>query len=102
MDELEARAQRSLHRLRDLADDMATVRGRETSPNGAVTAVVDGNGALQELQFSSGIAELTPAEFETLVVETAGRAAQRAFTARAELVTAFNEENPDFDREGAR
>lgn len=91
MDDLEARAQRSLDRLRDLTDEMGAVRGRETSSDGVVTAVVDGNGALRELELSAGIAKLTPAEFERLVVETASRAAQRAFAERGDLVAAFNE-----------
>ena len=102
MDELEARAQRSLNTLRDLADEMSAVRGRETSPDGVVTAVVDGNGALLELQLSAGIAKLTPAEFGRLVVETAGCAAQRVFTARGDLVTAFNEEHQTFGNEGVQ
>lgn len=95
MDDIEARAHRSLNRLRDLADEMKAVRVRETSPDGVVTAVVDGNGALQELELSSGTAKLSPAEFERILVDTASRAAQRAFAERADLVTAFNGETVD-------
>ncbi|MFQ6324611.1 YbaB/EbfC family nucleoid-associated protein [Nocardia sp. CWNU-33] len=92
MDELEARAHRRLNRMRDLADEMTAVRVRETSPDGVVTVVVDGSGALQELELSTGITKLSPAEFEHVLVSTAGQAARRAFAERAELVTAFNEE----------
>ncbi|ONM50530.1 hypothetical protein B0T44_09415 [Nocardia donostiensis] len=92
MDELEARANRTLNRLRDLADQMAEVRVRETSSDGAITVVVDGNGTLQDLTLSTAIAKLTPAEFERVLVGTAGRAAQRAFAERGDLVNAFNEE----------
>ncbi|MEV6427878.1 YbaB/EbfC family nucleoid-associated protein [Nocardia sp. NPDC051463] len=92
MDELEARAHRRLNRMRDLADEMTAVRARETSPDGVVTVVVDGSGALRELELSTGITKLSPAEFERVLVSTAGQAALRAFAERAELVTAFNEE----------
>lgn len=92
MDDLEARAQRSLERLRDLADEMRRVRGRETSSDGVITVVVDGNGALQDLELSSGVGKLTPAEFERVLVDTASRAAQRAFAERGDLVATFNEE----------
>ncbi|WP_040774458.1 YbaB/EbfC family nucleoid-associated protein [Nocardia pneumoniae] len=92
MDALEARVHRQLERLRDLADRMAAVRVRETSTDGAVTAVVDGNGALVDLQLSNRIAELSPAEFEQILVSTAAAAAHRAFAERGALVTGFNEE----------
>ncbi|WP_245550782.1 YbaB/EbfC family nucleoid-associated protein [Nocardia paucivorans] len=92
MDELEARVHRSLERMRDLADKMTAVRVRESSPDGVVTVVVDGNGALVDLELSTGVAKLSPAEFEQVLVGTAGRAAQRAFAERADLVVAFNEE----------
>ncbi|MEU7764899.1 YbaB/EbfC family nucleoid-associated protein [Nocardia sp. NPDC049190] len=92
MDALEARAHRQLERLRDLADRMAAVRVRETSTDGAVTAVVDGNGALVDLELSGRIAELSPAEFEQTLVSTTASAARRAFAERGALVTDFNEE----------
>ncbi|RBO88915.1 YbaB/EbfC DNA-binding family protein [Nocardia puris] len=92
MDELEDRVRRQLNRIRDLGDQMTAVRARETSPDGEVTVVVDGNGALCDLEFSEGISRLSPQDFGQLVVTTAARAAQRAFAERGDLVTAFNEE----------
>ena len=92
MDELEARAHRQLHRLRELGEQLAAIRISETSPDREVTAVVDGNGTLLDLQFTSSIAKLAPADFEKLLVATAGMAAQRAFAQRGDLVTVFNEE----------
>lgn len=92
MDELQEQVRRQLYRFQDLADQMAAVRGRETSENGAVTAEVDGNGALKDLQFSSAVSRMTPAEFEQAVVTTAAQAARRAFERRAEIVDRFNEE----------
>lgn len=92
MDELEDRVRRQLGRIRDLGDRMSAVRARESSPGGEVTVVVDGNGALCDLEFTDAIRRLTPVEFDRLVVDTAARAAQRAFAERGELVIAFNEE----------
>ncbi|MGW6724417.1 YbaB/EbfC family nucleoid-associated protein [Nocardia sp. NPDC055029] len=92
MDELEASVRRKLYRLRDLADDMAGVSATETSPDGAITATVDGNGTLVNLEFTQEISTMTPAEFEAGLTETAAIAVRRAFARRAELVTAFNEE----------
>ncbi|MET8650202.1 YbaB/EbfC family nucleoid-associated protein [Nocardia aurea] len=92
MDALEARVRGQLDRIRDLGERMAAIRVRETSADAAVTAVVDGNGALCDLELSGAIARMSPAEFEQVVVNTAARAAQRAFAERGELVAAFNYE----------
>ncbi|WP_442023369.1 YbaB/EbfC family nucleoid-associated protein [Nocardia sp. 2YAB30] len=92
MDALEARVHRQLERMRELADRMAAVRVRETSADGVVTAVVDGNGALVDLELSDGVAELSPTDFEQTLVSTAASAARRAFAERGALVTGFNEE----------
>lgn len=92
MDELEERVRRQLYRFQDLAEQMAAVRGRETSEDGAVMAEVDGNGALQNLQFSHAVSRMTPDEFERVVVTTSAAAARAAFERRAEIVNRFNEE----------
>ncbi|MBO0853859.1 MAG: YbaB/EbfC family nucleoid-associated protein [Nocardia sp.] len=93
MDELVARAESRLERMRDLADRMTGVRVRESSDDGAVTVEVDGNGALVDLAFSAVVNRMSPAEFERVVVSTAHSAAARAFAERGDLITAFNEEN---------
>ncbi|MEU0872323.1 YbaB/EbfC family nucleoid-associated protein [Nocardia brasiliensis] len=93
MDELIARVQQQMYRLRDLNDATAAILVTETSPDGAVTASVDGNGALVGLELSGAIAKLTPADFEKTLVDTAQAAAYRAFAERAGLVTAYNEES---------
>ncbi|WP_459549316.1 YbaB/EbfC family nucleoid-associated protein [Nocardia sp. X0981] len=92
MDELEARANRALNRLRDLTDQMNAVRVRQSSPDGVVTVEVDGNGTLRDLVLSAGVAKLSPKEFEQALVSTAAEAARCAFAERADLVTAFNRE----------
>lgn len=92
MDELEASVQRRLYRLRDLAEDMTSVRATETAADGSVTVEVDGNGAMLNLSFAQSISRLSSAELEQRLVDTAAAAARRAFARRAELITAFNEE----------
>ncbi|WP_019926181.1 YbaB/EbfC family nucleoid-associated protein [Nocardia sp. BMG111209] len=92
MDELVARAERRLEQMRELGEATARVRARETSPDGAVTVEVDGNGALLDLSLSAAISRLTPTEFDRVVVDTARRAAAAAFARRGELITAFNRE----------
>lgn len=93
MDELIARVQKQLYRLRDLDDAMKDVRATVTSEDGAITAEVDGNGALVGLSFSGRISKLSPEEFEKTLVGTARAAAEQAFSERADLVTTYNEEN---------
>lgn len=90
MDAIEARARQQLDRLRELAEQMSAIRIRASSPDEAIVAEVDGNGALRHLELSAAIATLSPREFERLLVATAGQAAQLAFSRRAELVSAFN------------
>ncbi|MEV3964170.1 YbaB/EbfC family nucleoid-associated protein [Nocardia sp. NPDC050193] len=92
MDALEARVNRQLNLMRDLGDELGAIRVRESSPDGAVTVEVDGNAALCDLAFTDGIAKMSPREFESVMVATAGRAAHLAIARRAELVNAFNSE----------
>ncbi|MEV6135819.1 YbaB/EbfC family nucleoid-associated protein [Nocardia sp. NPDC051990] len=98
MDEIEARAHRQLHRMRELGERMAAIRVRETSTDGAITAEVDGNGALCDLVFTTTVSRMSPRDFEQLLVATAAQAAARAFAERAELVNAFNAEGADLPR----
>ncbi|MDO3647289.1 YbaB/EbfC family nucleoid-associated protein [Nocardia mangyaensis] len=91
MDELIAKVQGQLYRLQDLAEATNGIRARETSPDGAVTATVDGAGALVGLEFTAAIGKLSPSDFERVLVATAQAAAHRALGERAELVTAYNQ-----------
>jgi len=101
MDALQARAQRQLNLMRDLGEKMAGVIVRETSPDGAVTVEVDGNGALVDLQLSGAVSSMKPADLERAVVDTAAYAAQLAFAQRGDLVEAFNEEAAETLQSGA-
>jgi DNA-binding protein YbaB len=90
MDAVEARLHQQIDRMHELSEQIAAIRVRETSPDREVTAEVDGNGRLLDLSFEHSIGNLSPANFEKLLVATAGMAAQRAFARRGELVTEFN------------
>lgn len=92
MDELEASVRRRLYRLRDLGDQMAGVRARETAPDESLTVEVDGNGALVDLRLSESISRMTPEQFENALVTTSYAAARQAFAERADLVDTFNDE----------
>lgn len=92
MEELEARVRRQLNRMLDLTDAMKSVRVRETSPDGAVTVEVDGNGALLDVSLSGAITRMSPPEFERVLVDTCTSAAARAFEERSRLIIGFNEE----------
>lgn len=93
MDELIARVQQQMYRLRDLNEATTGILMTETSEDGSVTASVDGNGALVGLSLTGAVAKLSPTDFEKTLVDTARAAAYRAFAERAELVTAYNEES---------
>ncbi len=92
MDELRALTQRGLNRIHELTENLTAVREREVSPDGIVEVEVDGSGALLDLRFTREIADLSPAQFERLIVDTARSAAVRAFTRRADLITEYNSE----------
>lgn len=98
MDKLVFRAESQLERMRDLADQMARVRVRDSSEDGAVTVEVDSNGALVDLAFSAAVNRMSPAKFERVVVSTTHSAAARAFAERGDLITTFNQENSTPDR----
>lgn len=92
MDQLEARARRQLDSLNSVNERMASVRAGERSPDGEVLAVVDGNGALIDLEFSDRISMLSGKQLEQLVVATANVACQKAFAMRAQIIEEFNAE----------
>ena len=96
MDELEARARAQLGHLADFGDRLAALRVRESSPDGMVTAEVDGSGALTGLWLAEDAARLGETRLGEQIVATALLGAQRVFAARAalteEFTTAFAEQ----------
>ena len=102
MDALEARARRQLDSLHTLNESLQGIRESETSPDGEVTAVVDGVGALVDLHLSERISRLSGTDLASLVVATSHVACQRAFARRAAILHEFNDEfstlvSPDQD-----
>lgn len=81
-------------RLNVLADRLSAIRATENTPDGAITVVVDGNGALVDLQLSVAVARLSPREFGRALVAAAEQAAGRAFAEHGELITAFAVQDP--------
>jgi hypothetical protein len=92
MEQLEALARAQLDLLRELGENIAGIRVRETAPDGTVNITVDGNGGLLDVELAVGISSLSPAQFERNVLDTAGAAARLAFAQRADLVNAFNQQ----------
>ncbi|MBF6351427.1 MULTISPECIES: YbaB/EbfC family nucleoid-associated protein [Nocardia] len=90
IDAVQARLVRHAERLSALRDELAAIRVAETSDGGAVTVVVDGNGALVDLTLSGAIARMPAARFERQLVAAAAAAAERAFGIQAALIDSFN------------
>ncbi|MFJ6675327.1 YbaB/EbfC family nucleoid-associated protein [Actinosynnema sp. NPDC091369] len=78
VDELLADYRRSRDQLASVQRDLARVSGSATSPDGAVTAVVDARGALTDLELADGAYRLRPAQLAELIVRTAREAVARA------------------------
>ncbi len=77
-------------RLHALADGLRAIRIEDSSEDGAIALVVDGEGAPLELRFGSAVARMSPREFERSLLATAQRAAQRAFAEHGDLIAAFH------------
>ncbi|MEU7628739.1 YbaB/EbfC family nucleoid-associated protein [Nocardia sp. NPDC049220] len=90
VDVVQAQLRSHAERLSRLADNLTAIRATRVSAEGAVTAVVDGNGSLRELRLSGAISAMTPDEFERIVVDTARSAAREAFAQQAAMIEAFN------------
>jgi hypothetical protein len=87
-----AAARRRLNQMRDLSDDLARIRGRASSADGMVTATVDSQGALVDLEFHRGVNNLTPTQFGTALVEASDAALRLAMAEKSTLIEAFNDE----------
>lgn len=93
MDELIARVQQQVYRLTDLQEAMARIVVGATSADGSVTVEVDGNTAPVGLRLTDAVHEMSPADFEKVLVETARAAAARAIAEKAELIQTFNSQS---------
>ena len=90
VDELRSYAGRML----ELSNRMRAIRVAETSPDGAVTVTVDGEGRLMDIRLSHNISRLTSTQFGQRLVDTSHAAARLAMQEQAALVAAFNEIDP--------
>ncbi|HEY5852821.1 MAG TPA: YbaB/EbfC family nucleoid-associated protein [Aldersonia sp.] len=86
MDTLVGDATARLADLERAMHDLAEVRGRHTTPDGLITALVDGHGALIELHLAEAITTLPAREIGPAVAAACAEAAARAAERRAEVV----------------
>ncbi|MFE9321091.1 YbaB/EbfC family nucleoid-associated protein [Nocardia sp. NPDC052278] len=91
LDALRSHAERML----ELSERICAIQVEETSPDGAATVIVDGEGRLVDIRLAHGISRLTPTEFGQCLVDTSRAAARRAVEKQAALVAAFNNTDAD-------
>lgn len=84
--DLEARAQDILHRSQQMQDQIRTTAATASSTNGAVTATVAPNGALQNIEFTPRATGLTHVQLTQVVMEAVTRAQQQAARQVAAIV----------------
>lgn len=78
VDELLADYRRSRDQLASVQRDLAKVSGAVTSPDGSVTAVVDAQGTLTDLELADHAYRMRPAQLARLILRTAAEAAVEA------------------------
>lgn len=91
VDELLARAESRLDRMRELGEDLAAIRVSRSSPDGLVTVIVDGAGTPVELSLRPGISGSTGRDLSAAVIATAHAAAAAALERRARLLAGLQE-----------
>lgn len=91
MDALVAGATRKLEALEAALYGLKQVRGRFSTEDGMVTAEVDSDGALVNLQLTESVTALPPAEAAQLIIWACRQAAEDAGGRRSEVVAALNE-----------
>lgn len=78
VDELLADYRRSRDQLASVQRDLARISGSATSPDGSVTAVVDAQGTLTDLELGEHAYRLRPAQLAEVIVRTTREAVARA------------------------
>ncbi|QKT08142.1 YbaB/EbfC family nucleoid-associated protein [Gordonia sp. X0973] len=96
LDEILARVSTAVGRMADLSDGYAAIRAEAADPKGAVTARVDGSGALVGLELDHAAVRLGADALGESIVSTAMIAAQRAYAQRARLTEDFNSDFGEF------
>ncbi|EOM75442.1 YbaB/EbfC family DNA-binding protein [Rhodococcus rhodnii] len=95
IDAIVERVQNQVAVLDQALGDLQGVRGRASSPDGLVTAEVDGNGALVGLWIDDAVARHDAAHVAMLVTQTASRAAADASAHREQLMATFADDFAD-------
>lgn len=75
-----------LDALRRTHDRLDRIRCRLTSPDDVVTVVVDGSGALVELELAENLASIAPGVLAATIVDTAAEAAAAALAERETIL----------------
>lgn len=91
MDELMDRVRRKSYRLQDLGEQLAAIRVRVGAADGAVIVVMDGTGAMVDLELTEAISSLSATEFEKAVVSAAEAGAKHALEQHNRLIAEFND-----------
>ncbi|MBF6193063.1 YbaB/EbfC family nucleoid-associated protein [Nocardia implantans] len=91
MDALVASATQKLEALEAALYGLKQVRGRFTSPDGAVSVEVNSDGALVGLTLAESVTSLPPAEVGQLIVWACRQAAEDAGAQRSKVVATLNE-----------
>ncbi|WP_186763141.1 YbaB/EbfC family nucleoid-associated protein [Lentzea tibetensis] len=84
--DLEARSQDILRRSQEMQDQIRQTAATASSTNGAVTATVAPNGALQNIEFTPRAVGLTHVQLTQVVMEAVSRAQQQAAQQVAAIV----------------
>ncbi|MEU5842894.1 YbaB/EbfC family nucleoid-associated protein [Rhodococcus sp. NPDC047139] len=83
------RAYSRLDALERTVEALHVLRGTASSPDGRVTARVDGSGALEDLQLSEAIRGADPRELSAVILATVHEAARNAGAARVATMEAL-------------
>ncbi|GGL24698.1 hypothetical protein [Nocardia jinanensis] len=91
MDALVAGATRKLEALEAALYGLKQVRGHFSTEDGMITAEVDSDGALVNLQLTEAVTALPPTEAAQLIISACRQAAEDAGGRRSEVVATLNE-----------
>lgn len=86
VEEIVERAQSRLGALESARDDLRGVVGAAQSPDGRITAYVDGTGALVDLRLAESVCGMDARKLSTAVLTTAHEAARVAAVRRAAMM----------------
>ncbi|MBJ8347374.1 YbaB/EbfC family nucleoid-associated protein [Antrihabitans sp. YC2-6] len=91
MDALVANATAKLEQLEAALDSLQKLRARFTTPDGTVTAEVDGNGALVGLWLDEAVGGMAPNAVGAAITQACQQAAGLAGQRRAAVLTRLND-----------